>query len=401
MPPALPPPAPDVTQPVTGYDVDALRAREFAWAATGESVYLNCASTGPLPRGTLEAVQHALQLRELPSRFPDALIWETLATSRRLAAQLIGASAAEIALGTNTSYGINLAAAALPLQAGDVVVAPAGEFPANVYPWMAAAARRGAEYRQLPARADGGVDESALCDAVADPRVRVLALSWVGFADGYRCDLERLGRACRDAGKYFVVDAIQGLGVAPLDVRACNIDILACGAQKWLLSPWGTAFTYVRSELVTELEPHMVGWTAVAGGDDFSRLLDYDLTWRDDAGRFESLTLPVHDFFGFNASVGLLLELGVDAIAAHVESLVDELVAWAGDQRDVTLATPRARAQRAGIVSIRCADAAAASARLSAAHVAHSMREGLLRLSPHAFTTRGDIAVALDALAGR
>lgn len=383
---------------MTSYDLAALRAREFEWATRGESIYLNCASTGPLPRRTVDAVQHALHLRALPSRFQDSLLWETLANSRRLAAQLLGVGAGEIALGTNTSYGINLAAAALPLQAGDVVIAPGGEFPANVYPWMAAAARRGAEYRQLPPTADGTVDEDALCEAVADPRVRVLAISWVGFADGYRCDLERLGRACRETGTYFVVDAIQGLGAAPLDVRACHVDILACGAQKWLLSPWGTAFTYVRSELAGQLEPHTVGWTAVAGGDDFSRLLDYDLTWRDDARRFESLTLPVHDFFGFNASAALLLELGIPAVAAHVESLVDRVVAWADGRTGFTLATPTDRARRAGIVSLRCADAPAASARLAAARVAHSMREGLLRLSPHCFTTSDEIDVALEAL---
>lgn len=385
---------------MTGYDVAALRSREFAWADRGESVYLNAASTGPLPRRTVDAVQHALHLRAQPARFPDSLLWETLAASRRLAARLIGAAPEEIALCTNTSYGLNLAAAALPLGAGDVIVAPAGEFPANVYPWMAAAVRRGAAYRQVPACDDGSVDEAALCAAVADPRVRVLAVSWVGFADGYRCDLERLGRACRESGTYLVVDAIQGLGVAELDVRDCHVDILACGAQKWLLSPWGTAFTYVRAELVRTLEPHMVGWTAVAGGDDFSRLLDYDMTWRDDARRFESLTLPVHDFFGFNASVELLLELGIPAVAAHVGSLLDEVVAWAHEQPAVTLATPADRARRAGIVSLRCGDAQAASARLTEAGVAHSMREGLLRLSPHCFTTRAEIAVALDALRG-
>nr|MBA3890938.1 aminotransferase class V-fold PLP-dependent enzyme [Gemmatimonadaceae bacterium] len=217
---------------MSGYDLAALRAHEFAWADRGESVYLNSASTGPLPRRTLDAVEHALSLREQPARFPDSLIWETLATSRRLAAGLIGAEPGEIALGTNTSYGINLAAAALPLGEGDVIVAPAGEFPANVYPWMAAAERCGAAYRQLPALANGGVDEAALCAAVADPRVRVVALSWVAFTGGYRCDLAAIGRACREAGTYFVVDAIQGLGVTDLDVRRCNIDILASGAQK-------------------------------------------------------------------------------------------------------------------------------------------------------------------------
>lgn len=383
---------------MTGYDLTALRASEFPWSETGESVYLNSASTGPLPQRTIDAVHQALRRRAPPSRFPDALLWETLATSRALAARLIAATPAEIALCTNTSYGLNLAAAALPLQPGDVVLAPEGEFPANVYPWMAAAERRGIIYRQLPALHDGSVDEAGLRGALTDSAVRAVALSWVSFTDGYQCDLAAIGRACRAADVYFVVDAIQGVGAAELDVRACEIDILACGAQKWLLSPWGTGFTYVRAELTPELDPHMVGWTAVRGGDDFSQLLEYDLTWRDDARRFESLTLPAHDFFGFNASLELLLELGPAEVARHVESLVDLVVHWAADHPHVASATPEAARQRAGIVSLRLDDPAAASARLTAARVAHSTREGLVRLSPHCFNTESDVRHALAAL---
>lgn len=380
------------------YDLAALRDREFPWAGRGESIYLNAASTGPLPTRTVEAVRHALHLRELPSRFPDALIWETLEKGRSLAARLINASPGEIALCTNTSYGINLAAAALPLSPGDVVLAPDGEFPANVYPWMAAARRRGIIYRQLPALPDGRVDEAALRHALADPAVRAVAMSWVAFTDGYRCDLAAIGRACRAANAWFVVDAIQGLGALDLDVQACGIDILACGAQKWLLSPWGTGFTYVSARAIADLEPHMVGWTAVVGGDDFSRLLDYDLTWREDARRFESLTLPVHDFFGFNASIELLLELGPAAVAAHIQTLADMMVRWAVERPHVDLVTPIDPACRAGIVSFRLADADAAGARLSSAGVAFSTREGLIRLSPHCFTTEADVEQALGAL---
>lgn len=381
-----------------GYDLAALRSTEFGWAERGESIYLNHASTGALPQRTVNALQHALHMRAVPSRFADALIFETLSKARSLAASLIGAAPGEIALSTNTSYGINLAAAALPLRAGDVVLAPAGEFPANVYPWMAAAERRGIVYRQLPPAADGGMDEAALRNALADPAVRAVAVSWVAFTDGYRCDLAAVGRACREANAFFVVDAIQGLGALELDVRTCGIDVLACGAQKWLLSPWGTGFTYVRQELIASLEPHMVGWTAVRGGDDFSRLLDYDLTWRDDARRFESLTLPVHDFFGFNASLELMRELGPGAIAAHIESLADLIIRWTAEHPDVAAATPADPRRRAGIVSLRVPDPEAASTRLTEAGVAHSLREGLVRLAPHCYTTEAEVQRALGVL---
>lgn len=379
-------------------DLSTLRRTEFPWTERGDSIYLNSASTGPLPQRTRDAVHAALEMRADPSRFPDALIFSTFATARERAARLIHASPREIALCTNTSYGVNLAAFALPLGPGDVVIAPANEFPANVYPWMAAAERRGFVYRQLPPDAGDSTSEAALFEAVQDESVRAVALSWVGFSSGQRYDLAAIGAACRDHDAFFVVDAIQGLGAMELDAHACGIDILACGAQKWLLSPWGTGFVYVCEPLIESLEPHVVGWTAERQSEDFSRLLDYDLTWRDDARRFESLTLPAHDFIGFNASLELLLEVGVAEVERHVASLVDAMVQWAGVRKEVALATPRDAARRAGIVSLRLPDAVKASRRLHDAGVAHSLREGLVRLSPHLFNTPEEIERALSVL---
>ncbi|MDQ3949916.1 MAG: aminotransferase class V-fold PLP-dependent enzyme, partial [Gemmatimonadota bacterium] len=226
------------------FDVEALRAREFPWAARGEAIYLNNAGTGPLPQRTLDAQATFNVARAEPFRMTEEMQFGTLARSRDLAARLIGATPETIALAVNTGFGINLAAFALPLRAGDVILAPDLEFPANVYPWMALAERRGVIYRRLPAH-DGLLDEEALLRALDDTAVKAVAISWVGFATGYRVDLEAIGRACRARGAYLIVDAIQGLGPCTLDVRSCHVDILACGAQKWLLSPWGSGFVYV------------------------------------------------------------------------------------------------------------------------------------------------------------
>jgi selenocysteine lyase/cysteine desulfurase len=176
------------------------------------------------------------------------------------------------------------------------------------------------------------------------------------------------------------------------------VDILSCGAQKWLLAPWGTGFTYVRRELVTQLDPQVVGWVAVRGSDDFTRLLDYDLTWRDDARRFELLTLGYQDFAGMNESLALLLELGPARIAAHVERLVSRIIAWAAEHPEVELITPPEPERRAGIVSLRLPDPPAAAARLREAKVACSLREGSIRLSPHCYTNDDDIDRALAAI---
>jgi selenocysteine lyase/cysteine desulfurase len=379
------------------FDVVALREREFPWAARGEAVYLNNASTGPLPERALAAIRDFDERRAAPYRLSDDLQFATLARGRDLLARLINADTSEIGLAVNTTYGLNLAAFSLPLGPGDVVLTPDREFPANVYPWMQLAKRRGVVYKRLPL-CGGAVDEEALRRELEDPAVRAVSLSWVGFATGYTVDLEAIGRACRARGAYFVVDAIQGLGPLTLDVRSCHVDILACGAQKWLLSPWGTGFVYVRRELISELEPHDVSWMAVKGSDDFRRLVDYDLTWRDDARRFEFITLPFHDFAGMNASLELIHECGPANIAEHVASLTDIIVLWAASQRDVELLTPSVPKHRAGIVSLRMPNASQVSTALKAAGISHSLREGAIRLSPHFFNTRDEVRRALRAI---
>ena len=388
-----------MTATTVGFDVDALREREFPWAARGDHVYLNNASTGPLPARGVRALADFGERRAEPWKISHDEQFGILTRSRELVAQLIGSSAADVAVMVNTSYGLNLAALALPFDKGDVVLTFDREFPANVYPWMALERSRGVQLVRLPCTSEGLPDEASLFRALDEtPRVRAVSVSWVQFATGYRVDLAAIGRACNERGIYFIVDAIQGLGALTLDVRACGIDILACGAQKWLLSPWGTGFVYVRKELVQTLEPSVVGWMAVQGSDDFRTLVDYDLTWRDDARRFEVITVPFQDFAAMNASLELLVELGPGRVEAYIATLADTIVNWASERGDVRLVTPAEARRRAGIVSVKPVNADMASQRLTTLGVSHSLREGAIRLSPHCYNTRSEIERALEVL---
>jgi cysteine desulfurase/selenocysteine lyase len=379
-------------------DVDALRSREFPWAGR-DTIFLNAASTGPLPQRTVDALTEWARLRATPHKLKDNLLFETLARARELIAKLIGARTTEIALATNTSYGINVAAFALPLSQGDVILTPDLEFPANVYPWLAAARARGLEYRRLPLT-DGVLDEDALLRELDDHSVKCLSVSWVGFANGCRVDLERIGKVCRARGIYFVVDAIQGLGPLMLDLSKAEIDILACGAQKWLLSPWGSGFLYVRQELARTLDPPIVSWMAARGTDDFRTLTEYDTAWRDDARRFEFVTIPFQDIAGMNESLELFMELTPQAVSAHITTLADEIVGWAASS-GVRLLTPSDSGKRAGTVSLCPKDAVAASERLRAAGVVHSFREGAIRLAPHIYNTVDELRSALKIIEKR
>jgi cysteine desulfurase / selenocysteine lyase len=383
---------------MTGRDVmPGLRAGEFPWTLRGDVSYLNHAGTGPLPARTLRALGDFDRLRSQPWRIGHEYQFGVLADSRELCARLIGASHDEIALMVNTTYGINFAARALPLAPGDVVVSSDREFPANVYPWMALERARGITFRQLPYR-DRLADEEGILRALDDPNVRVLTISWVSFETGLRADLARLGAACRERGIFFVVDAIQGVGAAALDVHACHVDILACGGQKWLLSPWGTGFLYVRRELVGQLEPNDVGWMSVRNSEDFTRLCDYELAYFDDARRFEVITLPFQDFAGMNASLSLFFEVGLARVYALVAERATQIVDWAAKKGDVELVTPADPSRRAGTIAVVPRDPVAASRRLEQSGVIHALREGAIRLSPHFYTSADEIDRALALL---
>jgi selenocysteine lyase/cysteine desulfurase len=164
------------------------------------------------------------------------------------------------------------------------------------------------------------------------------------------------------------------------------------------LSPWGSGFVYVREALARELDPPVVSWMAPRGTDDFRRLRDYDMTWRDDARRFEFITLPFQEFAGMNASLELFFELGLEAVAAHVATLADEIVTWAHSAPAVKLVTPAAPARRAGIVCVRPVDGERASERLRSRGVVHSLREGNIRLSPHVYNSVEDVRSALELM---
>src|SRR5947199_409022 len=206
----------------------ALRAAEFPW--TADTVYLNNASIGPIPERTRRALDEFTAKRTAPHLLPDRELQAGLQAARAAVARLLNAEPAETALAPNTSYGLNLAARALPLARGDVVVVSDREFPANVYPWLLLK-KQGIQVELAPCTPEGWPDEDFLVERLHDPRVRVLAVSFVQFSNGYRADLARLGAACRANGTFLVVDGIQGVGSSVLDVRETPIDILACGGR--------------------------------------------------------------------------------------------------------------------------------------------------------------------------
>jgi selenocysteine lyase/cysteine desulfurase len=206
------------------YDVAALRREEFPWA--DGTVYLDHASVGPMPERTRRAADDMNRRRSRPFELGHEHVLGALAAARTALAGLIHADPAEIALATNTSFGLGMAARALPFQSGDIVLVSHREFPANVYPWMRLG-DRGVQLELVPVTPDGWPDEGRILERLGDPRVRCLAVSLTQFASGYTVDLDRFSAETRARGQFLVVDAIQALGQLPS----------TCGARRWTCSP--------------------------------------------------------------------------------------------------------------------------------------------------------------------
>jgi cysteine desulfurase/selenocysteine lyase len=314
------------------------------------------------------------------------------------AARLINASSPdEIVLMPNTAHGINTAALSLPLRAGDNVLVLDGAYPANLYPWMNLA-HRGVLTKVVPQR-EGGLDLNVLQSRI-DGRTRAIALDAVMFATGFRNDLEAVGRICRERGIFFVVDGIQALGALPIDVRACNIDIMATGSQKWLLGAPGSGFLYCRAALLPELVPGAyVGTSSMV---DPLNYLDYNFTLQPNAERFSLGTPNILGAIALNASLTLLEEAGREAVAERVLRLADVLISELGE-RGYGFAASTAPEHRSGIViaTMPQADALAACVRLAGEKIMLTVRGDGVRLAPHFYNTEDELMRVCEVLGDR
>mgnify|MGYP001415335377 CR=1 FL=1 len=399
------PPAPVPATPA--WDLAGYR-RQFP--VCDRVVYLNHAAVSPIATPTRVAMQALLtDVEEW-----GAVHWQQWAEeqdgARATLARFIGAHADEIALLKNTSEGLSTVALGLDWQPGDRVVAMGSEFPSNVYPWLALRDRGVAV--QLLREGPQGIDLDQLAHACRG--ARLLAVSFVQYLSGFRLDLQRVGDICRRTGTLLVVDAIQGLGAFPLDVKQAGIHALAADGHKWLTGPEGAALLYLDRDLLSQVTPREIGWTSVAAGEDFDVLARLErgenpLTWRASAARFEAGTLNTVGFRGLHAAVSLLAEVGGATIATRILGLTERLVQGLLEQGCTILgprgtpasASPTGDA-RSGIVSFRSPRLAARSLHrwLQRAEIHCAERGGWLRVAPHFYNSEEEIDRLLDQLKG-
>ncbi|XXF79609.1 aminotransferase class V-fold PLP-dependent enzyme [Myxococcaceae bacterium GXIMD 01537] len=299
---------------------------------------------------------------------------------RAQTARLVGASAGEIAFVRNTSHGLGLVAEGLDWKPGDeVAVATSLEYPSNVYPWLHLK-DRGVNVRDIEAR-EGGVTPEAVAAALT-PRTRLVAVSSVQFATGYRTDLEALGALCERAGVLLCVDGIQSVGCLPVDVKKSRVHFLSADSHKWMLGISGVGFLYVDAAVLPRLRPVLVGWRSTTDAWNFNRT-HFEL--RADAAKLEEGSASYATLFAMGAAVDLLLEVGPEAMEARIREL---LARAEGGLRSLGCEVGPAPEHRAGILTFLPpgAEPRALAQYLAERNVSVSLRRGRIRISPHFYT---------------
>ncbi len=357
--------------------------------------YLNSAAVSPIPTTAIEAIN--VQLNDVAlhgsAHYTDWI--DTKSRARALIAEMLSVRSDQIAFMRNTSDGFASIANGLNWAKGDNIVSFENEFPSNFYPWRRIRDEFGVELRLCPER-NGRIDIDELISLI-DPNTKVVAISSVQYASGFKADLERIGRAARDVDALFCVDIIQGFGALPYDLPAQLVDV-ACGAgHKWLCAPEGCGIIYLSDRARDRVKPTFVGWISVETPWDF---VDREQPFKPNALAWESGTGTSSLFYGLEQSLKLLHETGAKKIEDHLISLTDHLrESLAGKEYEIV--SSRAEGEKSQIVCIRHRGGMTPNqiaAHLESEKVIVSPRGDRLRIAPHFYNNIEDIERLVEVL---
>jgi cysteine desulfurase/selenocysteine lyase len=362
-------------------DVDRIR-RQFP--ITKNKVFLNHAAQSPLPKPVVEVtVKYARELSDSAKTTIDCNNG-----GKPHFARLIGAKTGEIALIENTSVGLNIAANVLDYPPNSKIVTTDLEYPSVVYPWLRK--NLGVKIHYVN-NVNGKILLDDMEKAVDDKTVAV-AISHVEYANGFRNDLRVLSDIAHEHGAYLIVDAIQSVGTLQLHARRDGVDFLMAACYKWLMSPPGAGYLYVKDELIEKFEPPYVGWASV-NQEVFETVDFYDilnLNLSKTASRFEVGSPSTMSFVGATEAMKILLDFGIENVCSRISRLTDHLIGRV-EEMGLELQTPKEKQCRSGIVNFKIDRPQKVVEMLTKKGIIVSARANGIRVSPHFYNTEEEI----------
>ena len=355
--------------------------------------FMDHAAAAPLSRRAADAIRkYAAQAEN--NAYVRGGFFQQVEQVRARVASLINAHPDEVAFTKNTSEGISFVANGLHWQTGDNVVITNVEFPANVYPWQALRAR-GVEVRMV-LEEDGRIPLERVMEMI-NTRTRVVSISSVQFASGFRTDLATLGEYCQSKGVFLCVDAIQSLGAFPIDVKAMNIDFLAADGHKWLCAPDGSGTFYVRKELQGHLHPTTIGWISMKDPFKYGK---YQFEFADSCRRYEAGSYNLPGILALGSAVELALEIGIENIARRLLDLTNRLTVGLRE-KGYRVISAREATEASSIVAFM-SDVHPHDPIQRHLEIEHriviAVRCGRLRASPHYYNTEREIDQLIEVL---
>ena len=355
-------------------------------------IYFNHASTAPLNTKVIDKInEYVIEFSE--TKIDDiSNIIKALKETKNDIALMINSSPDRIAFVDNTSNGLNILAQGIKWEKGDRVLLNDVEFPANVYPFLNLK-KEGVEVDFV--KSQNGIVTAEDVIENLKPETKLVSISQVQFLSGYRVYLEKIGKVCRDKEIIFSVDAIQGLGAVKLDVTKSNIDFISCGTQKWLLGLPGLAFIYISKQLQEQLEPKYVGWLSVENPWD---RLNYQQKLKSSANCFQNGTISYIGIYALNTSIQLFKEIGFDKIEKQV---IENSIYFINELDKIGIKSSLKDCDEkylAGITAFKHEKREKIFKQLGEKNIRLSLREGMIRFSPHFYNTGDEIDIIINEL---
>ena len=359
-------------------------------------IYLNHAAISPISSSVKLAIDQFISDRHTGKVDNIEMGMSIVQETRNLIANFINAeNSNQITFVPNTSEGITAVAEGLNWNEGDEILLNRMEFPTNVQPFRVLN-RYGVNVRYI--EPENNKITPDMVESAITPKTRLISISAVQYLTGFKADLNAIGQICKKRDILFVVDAIQYLGAGNIDVQACNIDALATGGHKWLMSPMGTGFLYLSKKISSKLKPFKTGWLSVQEPWELS---NFEQDWLPVSQHLEIGTPNMLGTAGMNASLKNLNSIGPERITDKILNLTDYLTERISQHNDTQLISPTARNERAGIVTFstkRVTDTEAFVESLKKQNITISSREGKLRISPHYYNKFEELDTVLNAI---
>lgn len=372
--------------------MDKLLIRKYFPYLDQGIVYFNHASTGPFSSIVTQRLTELLKEKSESNIDDYPSFLKVMEKTKELLAQLINCNVDRTAFVDNTSNGLNIIAQSIEWKRGDRILLNDVEFPANVYPFLNLK-RFGVEVDFVKS-VNGIVTAEQIIDSVK-PGTKLISVSFVQFLSGYKVDLDKIGSYCRANNITFCVDGIQGIGAVNIDVQKSKIDFLSCGTQKWLLGMQGLAFIYIDEKLQQKIVPANVGWLSV---NNAWNLLDYKMDLKTSANVFQGGTLNSFGIYAFNTSLKLFRDFGFNNVEEQVLSNTKYFLEKLRNSGINTLLAGRDENDLAGIVTYKPENPEKVFEELTKKKIICSLREGLIRFSPHFYNTFQEIDIVVDEL---